>query len=326
MAMLNDQRGGWDEVELPCVVRYRRNAFSGPLLICGLLILTALTCTYWSGQWFAGVPFIVLAAATLVLTLEPLRHVRSIDCVLIDRHALTLHRVDGSEQRIEFVAGGEFLVRHGYFHRTIIYATAAKDYRDAQHVMVDMLDLPRGHDIYGLCRLLNELGSGDTRPAGAQHHAAGHADDWYREPPRLSRTMFAAGCLGLALLLAFRRQAHGAVPAHEQRHAQLLLQEGDVLADRARRHVELGGGEAEAGMARGGLEGAKRIERGKLVEPADHGGPHRGGAPAKCPYRRARARRRRARISAPGRRDCVPSFPGSRTAATDRPGRSRSAH
>lgn len=200
MAVLNDQRGGWDDVELPCVVRYRRNAFVGPLIICGFLFLVALTCTYWSGQWFAGVPFLVLAGATLILTFEPLRHVRSIECVLIDRHALTLHRIDGSEQRIAFVPGGEFLVRHGYFHRSIIYATAAKDYRDAQQVMVDVLDVPRGQDVYGLCRLLNDLSSGDARLGDTRPRAVPHMEDWYREPPRLSRTVFAAGSLGLALL------------------------------------------------------------------------------------------------------------------------------
>lgn len=202
MAIINDQRSGWSDVELPCVVRYRRNAFIGPLLICGFLFLAALTCTYWSGQWFAGVPFVVLAVATMMLTLEPLRHVRSIDCVLIDRQSLTLHYLDGSELRIAFVPGGEFLVRHGYFHRSIVYATAANDYRDARQVMVDVLDLPRGQDIYGLCRLLNDLGSGDAHRAGASERVMPHTVDWYREPPRLSRTVFAGGCVGLILLLA----------------------------------------------------------------------------------------------------------------------------
>lgn len=201
MAVLNDQRAGWGDIELPCVVRYRRDAFVAPLIICGLLLLTALTCTYWSGQWFAGVPFVVLGAATLLLTLNPLRHVRSIDCVHIDQEALTLHGIDGREVRIKFTPGAEFLVRYDYFYRSIVYATAAKGYRDAQHVMVDVLDVPRGRDIYGLCQLLNDLSSGDVR-SGAAPRTVRHADDWYREPPRLSRAVFGGASFALLLLFA----------------------------------------------------------------------------------------------------------------------------
>lgn len=200
MAVLNDQRTGWDDVELPCVVRYRRNAFIAPLIICGLLILIALTCTYWSGKWFAGLPFAVLGIATLMLTLNPMRHVRSVECVLIDEHALTLHGVDGGQSRIEFVPGAEFLVRYDYFYRSIVYATAANDYRDAQHVMVDMLDVPRGQDIYGLCQLLNDLSSGYARLESGSVRSVQRTQDWYREPARLSRTVFALGSFGLAVL------------------------------------------------------------------------------------------------------------------------------
>lgn len=201
MAVLNDQRAGWGDVELPCVVRYRRDAFVAPLIICGLLLLTAITCTYWSGKWFAGLPFAVLGVATLLLTLNPLRHVRSIDCLHIDEEALTLYGIDGREIRIKFTPGAEFLVRYDYFYRSIVYATAAKNYRDAQHVMVDVLDVPRGRDIYGLCRLLNDLSSGDVRSA-APPRTVRRADDWYREPPRLSRAVFGAASFGLLLLFA----------------------------------------------------------------------------------------------------------------------------
>ncbi len=201
MAVLNDQRAGWGDVELPCVVRYRRSAFFAPLIICGLLLLTAIVCTYGSGKWFAGVPFAVLGLTTLMLTLSPLRHVRSIDCLRIDEEALTLYGTDGRELRIKFTPGAEFLVRYDYFYRSIVYATAAKNYRDAQHVMVDVLDVPRGHDIYGLCRLLNDLSSGDVR-LGAPARVIQRGDDWYREPPRLSRTVFAIATFGLLLLFA----------------------------------------------------------------------------------------------------------------------------
>lgn len=201
MAVFNDQRAGWGDVELPCVVRYRRDAFVAPLIICGLLLLTAITCTYLSGKWFAGVPFVVLGLATLMLTLSPLRRVRSIDCVHIDKEALTLYVIDGREIRIKFTPGAEFLVRYDYFYRSIVYATAARNYRDAQHVMVDVLDVPRGRDIYGLCRLLNDLSSGNVR-SGVAARTVRHGDDWYREPLRLSRTVFAAACLGLLLLFA----------------------------------------------------------------------------------------------------------------------------
>jgi hypothetical protein len=188
-------------VELPCVVRYRRNAFVAPLLICGLLLFIAITCTYGSGKWFAGIPFVALAVTTLMLTVSPLRHVRSIECLRIDQEALTLYGTNGREVRIKFTPGAEFLVRYDYFYRSIVYATAAKDYRDAQHVMVDVLDVPRGRDIYGLCRLLNDLSSGDVR-SGATAPVLQYSDDWYREPPRLSRTVFAAASFGLVLLFA----------------------------------------------------------------------------------------------------------------------------
>lgn len=201
MAVLNDQRAGWGDVELPCVMRYRRNAFVAPLIICALLLLTAITCTYGSGKWFAGVPFAVLGITTLMLTLSPLRHVRRIECLRIDQEALTLYGTDGRELRITFTPGAEFLVRYNYFYRSIVYATAAKDYRDAQHVMVDVLDVPRGRDIYGLCRLLNDLSSGDVR-SGASAGAVLRADDWYREPPRVSRIVFATASFGLLLLFA----------------------------------------------------------------------------------------------------------------------------
>lgn len=200
MAIVSDQRAGWGDLELPCVLRYRRNAFVAPLLICGLLLLTAITCTYWSGKWFAGVPFAALGIATLVLALNPLRHVRSIDCVHIDSQALTLYGIDGREIRIKLTPGAEFLVRYDYFYRSIVYATAANNYRDAQHVMVDLLDVPRGRDIYGLCQLLNDLSSGDAR-ADSTAHALRRADDWYREPPRLSQLFFAIAAFGLLLLL-----------------------------------------------------------------------------------------------------------------------------
>src|SRR5690349_1950232 len=136
-----------------------------------------------------------------MLTVSPLRHVRSIECLRIDQEALTLYGTNGREVRIKFTPGAEFLVRYDYFYRSIVYATAAKDYRDAQHVMVDVLDVPRGRDIYGLCKLLNDLSSGDAR-SGATAAAIRRGDDWYREPPRLSRTVFAAASFGLLLLFA----------------------------------------------------------------------------------------------------------------------------
>ncbi len=199
MAIVGDRSAGWGDLELPCVLRYRRNAFVAPLLICGLLLLTAIACTYWSGKWFAGMPFVALGIVTLVLALNPLRHVRSIECVHIDQQALTLYGIDGREIRIQLTPGAEFLVRYDYFYRSIVYATAANNYRDAQHVMVDLLDVPRGRDIYGLCILLNDLSSGDAR-AGAAAGSPRCADDWYREPPRLSQVVFAVAAFGLLLL------------------------------------------------------------------------------------------------------------------------------
>jgi hypothetical protein len=51
------------------------------------------------------------------------------------------------------------------------------------------------------------------------------------------------------------------VQALEQLDAQTVFQRLDLLANGARSHVQLLGGQFEAEMARGGLEGPERVER-----------------------------------------------------------------
>ena len=65
----------------------------------------------------------------------------------------------------------------------------------------------------------------------------------------------------VALRLARQRQA--AIAPLEQAEAELLLQPADLMADRGLRHVQLGGGEGEAEVARRRLERAQSVERGK---------------------------------------------------------------
>ncbi|MNT34305.1 hypothetical protein D3C72_1702790 [compost metagenome] len=56
-------------------------------------------------------------------------------------------------------------------------------------------------------------------------------------------------------------QQDAAVHAHEERHAQVLLQRLDQLADRARRDAQLLRRRLHGLMAGGGIEGAQGIER-----------------------------------------------------------------
>ena len=57
-------------------------------------------------------------------------------------------------------------------------------------------------------------------------------------------------------------QTQGACQADEKRHAELRLQLFHVLAHCGGRDVELFGRFGEAQVARGGLKGAQRVERG----------------------------------------------------------------
>ena len=52
-----------------------------------------------------------------------------------------------------------------------------------------------------------------------------------------------------------------AVPAMEQRHAEVILERLDLTADRGLREEALGGGLGERKMPRGGVEGEQQIER-----------------------------------------------------------------
>ena len=59
------------------------------------------------------------------------------------------------------------------------------------------------------------------------------------------------------------KNSQAVVAAAEQRPAEIRLERLDLMADRRRGHVELFGRLGEAQVARGGLEGAQRVERRK---------------------------------------------------------------
>jgi hypothetical protein len=104
-----------------------------------------------------------------------------------------------------------------------------------------------------------------------------------REPPQLEPAMHAKGehrldarwsqprsrtCETAESGAHFREEGLGRlsqdqlfVQALEQPHAQAILKRLDLLADSARRHVQLLGGKLETQVPRGGLEGPERIER-----------------------------------------------------------------
>src|SRR5690606_41996252 len=59
------------------------------------------------------------------------------------------------------------------------------------------------------------------------------------------------------------RRSSDLVEPAEQRQAEMRLERFHLMADRRRRHMQLGRGLAEAEMPRRGLESAQRVERGQ---------------------------------------------------------------
>ena len=78
-----------------------------------------------------------------------------------------------------------------------------------------------------------------------------------RRPTQVLERSADRGQIGFGL--ACQRQ--GAIPPHEQRDADLLLQPVDLVADRGLGDVQFGGGAREAQMARRCLEGTQSVQR-----------------------------------------------------------------
>src|SRR5688572_6963582 len=70
--------------------------------------------------------------------------------------------------------------------------------------------------------------------------------------------------------LSLRCQLESPREPAEERHAEDRLEELHLVAHGARGHVQLGGGVLEAQVARGGLEGAQRMQRGKAFGSLAH--------------------------------------------------------
>ncbi|MEY9634962.1 hypothetical protein ABIF66_003191 [Bradyrhizobium japonicum] len=65
------------------------------------------------------------------------------------------------------------------------------------------------------------------------------------------------------IVARFRRQRQRAVLPDEQADAEFLLEPPDLMADRGLGHVQLGRGQREAEMARGGLKGPQSVQGGQ---------------------------------------------------------------
>ena len=76
---------------------------------------------------------------------------------------------------------------------------------------------------------------------------------------------------GLMTLIALAGQFERPMPAQEQRVAELVFEHPDLLGNRAGRDVQLLRRLGQTVVTRGGLEGGKRVERGKPIEASDHG-------------------------------------------------------
>jgi hypothetical protein len=201
MVARSDQGQTWDDVELPYVVRYRKNGFAVHFAFSAALFLVGGICILVFGSLVAGLPCGVLGVAVLVMTIVPMLHVREIDHMRIDLDALTLVVKDGDTVRIPFAPGMEFSVAYDQCCRSIVMASGGGD-EDRQHLVADMLDVPRGQTIYGLCQLMNDLSSGRRGAVGPglRRSSVQRHEDWYREPARISRLMFLAGVLGVGAL------------------------------------------------------------------------------------------------------------------------------
>ena len=155
----------------------------------------ALVCLAMFESWLPAAFPAIFGGYGLLFTVIAWWHVRTIDYLHVDRDGLTLVAKDGAERHVPFKPELQFAVVYEQCCRSII--VTAGDPWDREHIVADVLDVPRGLSIYGLCDLMNNLSQG--RP---QHGATAirRPTDWYREPARMSRLMFLTGSLAVGVL------------------------------------------------------------------------------------------------------------------------------
>ena len=202
MVVRSDQDQTWADVELPYVVRYRANGFVLHFAVAGVLLAAAILCFAIFETLLAAALLALAGITSLFLVGIAWWHVRKIDHLRIDRDALTLVAKDGGMLSIPFGAELEFAVVYEQCCRSIA-VSAVGDHWNRTHIVADMLDVPRGLSIYGLCDLMNDLSHGRSRkgPQAWSHTSSvRRQQDWYRDPARISRLLFLAGALAVTVL------------------------------------------------------------------------------------------------------------------------------
>lgn len=204
MAARNDQAHTWADVELPYVVRYRKNGLVVPFIISAALLVIAFVSVVSFESLVAGAAPAVMGVVSLILNMTTWQHVRQIDHLRIETDGLILVATDGSMVRIPFTPDKEFAVTYEQCCRSIVVSSTEDDHWNREHIVADLLDVPRGLSIYGLCQRMNDLCRGHGRQGLARRVVAAtveRSEDWYRDPARLSRLLFLAGMLGVIGLL-----------------------------------------------------------------------------------------------------------------------------
>lgn len=198
------ERGvSWRDVELPVVLRYRKTAFVGYFIVTACLVVGAVACVMLFGRLLAGLPLLISAVGFLFVTIPAFLHVRSLDHFSIDPESVTLVGRDGGTTRIDLTPDLEFSVVYEQCCRSIAMRSRSEAHLEAEHLIADLLDVPKGLTIYGLCELLNDLGRGHSRASAisSRHNAAiRRRQDWYREPARISRSIYLLGLIALGAL------------------------------------------------------------------------------------------------------------------------------
>jgi hypothetical protein len=198
MVSRSDQIRTWADVQLPYVVRYRANAFARRFTAAGALLAAAAICFAVFESLLPAVFPALLGASLLLYTVFTWWHVRTIDHLRIDEDALTLVAKNGAFVRIPFTPDLEFAVAYEQCCRSIV-VMPADNHWDREHVVADLLDMPRGLTIYGLCDLMNDLTQSRVRRQSGRTTVR-RRQDWYRDPARVSRLLFLAGSLALSAL------------------------------------------------------------------------------------------------------------------------------
>jgi hypothetical protein len=198
MVSRSDQVQTWADVQLPYVVRYRANAFARHFAAAGALLAAAAACfAFFESLLPAAFPAL-LGVSLFFYTVFTWWHVRRIDHLRIDEDALTLVAKDGAFVRIPYTPDLEFAVTYEQCCRSIV-VMPADNHWDREHVVADLLDVPRGLTIHGLCDLMNDLTQSRVRGQSGRATVR-RRQDWYRDPARISRLLFLVGSLALSAL------------------------------------------------------------------------------------------------------------------------------